>query len=227
LRVHYKEEEENDYSEYPALSTALEHLDRITDLSIAVNSSYRSIVGFEHPAPILRRFSLTVNHGAPIVPMGTLFSGIAPHLRHLSLSGGCFDWHSPLFRNLTALELQNIYVRPHMVANSMKEFLDLLTRMPKLKELHLCHALPDRRAVDLRSPLSTDHISHLPSLTTLHIRDSLPATILEFLSHIVVANGTRGIALKLVFVVISTRDLSRPLLASIVIVFAAFEFPPS
>lgn len=216
LRVHYEEEEAPFHRPvYAALGSALEHLDRITDLSISINSPRLNIPGIEHPAPILERFTLLLNtdpRGAPVIPMIYLFSGIAPRLRHMSLGGACFDWNSTLFQGLTSLELSNIGVEARRVLNPMQILVNLLAGMRMLKELRLRDALP---RVEARGLPPIEHMSNLPSLTTLQVCDSPLSTTLEFLSRILVADGTRGILLQLEFRVGSTRDLSRPFLTDI------------
>ncbi|KAF9458416.1 hypothetical protein BDZ94DRAFT_1240010 [Collybia nuda] len=216
LHVYYNEEEDTllDHPDYSALTTALGHLDRITDLSISTNAPYLDIP-IANPAPILERFSLLMHsgpRGAPIIPTIHLFSGMAPRLRHMALGGACFDLRSSLFQNLTSLELSNIGVRAPGTVNSTEILINLFAGMPKLETLHLCDALP---RVDPRGFSRAENRANLPSLTTLQIRDSLIPNILDFSSRISIANETRGIPLVLGFGVNSPRDLLRPLFADI------------
>lgn len=166
---------------YKSLNIALKSIERITDLSIGINHRHTHYLYLEQPAPILESFELVLNHGSStIFPMGELFAGFAPSLRHLSLAAGCFDLKSKLFQGLTLLKLNEINIGSHM---HTPEFALFLQSIPNLEELHLHGAIPDLFP-DTRTLPKVEDVVHLPSLKKLVLAESPSATCANFLNHV-------------------------------------------
>ena len=120
-------------------------------------------------APTLESFSLSHNVSRlPAIIPDNLLNCTAPNLTSLKFENCDISWKSPLLkvlRNLQILDISTTKARP-----KLKDWLDALNEMPKLKTLSLQSATPH---VPIASPLISEHSRTvtLPFLTHFHIRD--------------------------------------------------------
>jgi hypothetical protein len=158
-----------DDARYNALENELQaHVSNIRHLSVIGKStqfytSLRKLV--TSPAPTLEYLSLS--HLDPTVQVylpDTLFDGTTPRLSCLELREISISWKSPLLKGLRYLKIcgPTLKNRP-----SLAEWLDVLDKMPQLKELVLHSASPNGQWH--RFPFDIEHTVTLPFLTHLDI----------------------------------------------------------
>ena len=148
-----------------SLEKVLKNMERIQDIWIQYSSNdVMEIIcpRLNVPAPLLQSLHLTSSSDISRYPFGIskdIFSGVIPRLKKVELTRCLVDWSSPIFNELTELSLE------HIVNNRMEPFLLVLRRLPGLRQLHLCHALP---TVDLGiSPINHKNIAKPVTLRQL------------------------------------------------------------
>ncbi|KAF5357662.1 hypothetical protein D9758_007466 [Tetrapyrgos nigripes] len=135
-----------------AVTTALQHMSRISELDLCINSCLLQLDGrlemlpvvIDQDVPLLHTLSLSTKHicGVPehIVPLPLDFmNGYAPRLRHLHMRNFRLPWESGLLKNLTSLK---ITITIPTTSPSLQQLTDVLARMPGLEVLELRGVLP-------------------------------------------------------------------------------------
>lgn len=123
-------------------------------------------------APQFRKLSITLP--------SDLFAHHAPKLRHVALFGCAVPWHSPLFRDLTHLDIRIPPVVPfprsapasqsdHLSIPTLERLLSILEAMPSLQVLTLGNCLP--------RPESTDRVVPLRHMSKLSLDGSLSEVV--------------------------------------------------
>lgn len=127
------------------------------------------------PAPLLESIEVTSFSGAEQLPPFNIFSGYAPRLRSLRLTGISIPWQSTVLQSLQVLHLKIIrYHKP-----SVSDVISILSASPGLSELNLL-------AFDIRPDSAPDRlpIVFLPQLSTLKIRSINGQATQQILLHI-------------------------------------------
>ena len=170
-----------------ALRKHLSHVRRLV-LSGAAESLAPAVRALTTPAPHLESLELFRNtpvfHDCITLP-SDLFANNAPKLRHVTLLDCVIPWDSPIFRDLTHLD---IYIpQPATPAQSgllsiptLDRLLSILEAMPSLHVLTLGHCLPrpesTRRVVPLRHMSKLSLYGLLPHVVAVLERVSLPSS---------------------------------------------------
>ena len=167
----------------------LSHIRRLV-LSGTRESLAPAVRAFNTPAPHLESLELpwngTQSRESCITLPSDLFAHNAPKLRHVTLSDCAVPWDSPLFRDLTHLDIRVppviTFPAPSDLLSipTLERLLDILEAMPSLQVLTLGNCLPrpesTSRVVPLRhmSKLSLD--GSLSEIVAVVQRVSLPGS---------------------------------------------------
>jgi hypothetical protein len=162
----------------PALLVALTVLQRIRELKVsrwASNSDYAGRIEalISQPAPQLEHLELS--HLPNYIPDYILFGQALPRLLSLKLLGLIPSPNSFLYApTLTYLDISS----EHRLWDSSDEFIDTLSRMPLLKEIHLSHGInifpPDLVEPHFQPTHDPLCLSHVHALSTGGTYISLP-----------------------------------------------------
>lgn len=152
----------------------LGHLPRIQKISIAAGRydtpKLLKLIG-ERPAPLLQKFKLWSCHDPYQVP-DTLFNGVAPQLRRLTLCACQISPSNPLLPNITHLKLKLC-----LEGVSLRIMLPVLANLPQLQYLSIDEDDSEFTEEDLR--ITGRGRAHLPYLKKLYI--SGPIVFIIFL----------------------------------------------
>ncbi|KAI3621800.1 hypothetical protein WG66_015977 [Moniliophthora roreri] len=159
------------------LSEAFEHLERISDVNITVDTQVFTNISTKmmQPAPLLHSMTLHIQNHCytdPSLSLPKSFLGDhAPHLRSLELCGGTHVvWDSPVLNNLTTFIACVPAYRDDPHLPRLKQITDALKRMPNLEVLEL----ENRLWLDDHTTNSTVSVTHLPHLRDLKLHFPLP-----------------------------------------------------
>ncbi|TFK63444.1 hypothetical protein BDN72DRAFT_963915, partial [Pluteus cervinus] len=157
-------------------------LSRIRDLTLDVTASaWNALVHhLNSPAPLLEFLRIRAGDVSPgysstsPIPE-SIFAGMTPRLQRLELIGGTFDLNSPLFTDLTSLELWNP-VQKFTATN----LLNTLHKLPGLTSLSLLDVLQQGAILATPNP----DVVTLPFLKSLSTKGGSFNQDLDFLSHL-------------------------------------------
>ncbi|TFK66696.1 hypothetical protein BDN72DRAFT_131657 [Pluteus cervinus] len=155
---------------------------RIRELELAVNTTLWNSLwsNLSSPAPLLESLRVTIPYNLyrsrpfPIISDST-FAGMTPRLRRLELIGCSVDINSSILRNLTDLELSDLFQEIPAT-----DILTAVRRLPGLTSLTLSHCVLSNNA-----PVSSNlGAISLPYLKSLVIRGRSFVRDLDILSHL-------------------------------------------
>ena len=165
------------------------HLSRVQQLVLFgdVESLTPVMRALTTPAPHLELLDLfrdeRRSRGLCVILPSDLFAHDAPKLRHITLHGCAVPWDSPLFRDLTHLDIR---VPPSTKSDlsipTLERLLCILDAMPSLQVLTLDNCLPHPKSISRLVPLR--HIGKfslngsLPKVVAVLERVSLPSSAL-------------------------------------------------
>ncbi|KAF5357585.1 hypothetical protein D9758_007479 [Tetrapyrgos nigripes] len=150
-----------------AISTALQHMSRVKELSVSIPSGQAGrlkalIAGLQQPAPLLEVLYLDKFDFSPWdvnLPLEFL-NGDAPRLRHLELRGFCLPLASGLLKNrLTSLVL---FFSSPTDASWVQQLVRMLTSLCSLEVLGLKVPLSVKT-------ISLTRVTHLPHLRSIEL----------------------------------------------------------
>ncbi|KAI0319207.1 hypothetical protein OF83DRAFT_837685 [Amylostereum chailletii] len=149
---------------------ALQHLPQITDLDLTADDrTFNDIASrmSSYTAESLEKLSLT--HSEKISPttptcyafQTTLFAGRTTKLRHLSLRRCTIPWGSPLFQDLTRMEIILDELIPSSKLSSIENLLDILSGAPSLAVLKLVYAIPKSSPSGALPVVALNHLQYI------------------------------------------------------------------
>lgn len=152
------------------------HTHRIKGLSVGSQYAEDVIQHLGSPFPILERLDLLPSSYNP--PMISL-SPVAPRIKTLRVSQSTLDWRSPLFKDLSSLELSSAFrFRP-----CLHQFLDVLEACPSLESLCLEPDFEFESSAGGAPAIEESRSIKLPLLRRCHI-DGNRCSIITLLQHI-------------------------------------------
>lgn len=182
---------ENPYSSWQAFALAMQNIPRMRSLHLTgqvVDTLLRT--QYSTPALLLEDLRLEL---ASIPPLGdpfypdSLFGGETPVLRTLFLKGLSIRLSSPILSALSSLTIHGDTRTPR---HTLAQWLDALTRMPKLETLHLVQALSRTplAGADSNSDSSPSTVA-LPVLNALLFANNTLADCVAFTSRLAIPSS--------------------------------------
>lgn len=125
----------------------------------------------------LERLSIRLVAHSSVPNLSKAWFAIAPHLRHLKLSGIGLDWTTPHFRHLRTLHVMAV---PAVTQLTLDKIQSVFGKMSLLEDLHLSNIFRIPRE-DGALPPTPSTKCNLPKLKKLHIESASSSSIALFL----------------------------------------------